>query len=46
MSADGEQTGKDAERTNERAKQLEDFVKDTLQISKGKFIASNNLCNV
>lgn len=34
VSADGEQTGKDAERTNERAKQLEDFVKDTLQISK------------
>ncbi|XP_073532163.1 laminin subunit alpha-2 isoform X5 [Phyllobates terribilis] len=34
VSADGEQTGKDAERTNERAKQLEDFVKDTLQTSK------------
>ncbi|XP_073483348.1 laminin subunit alpha-2 isoform X3 [Aquarana catesbeiana] len=34
VSADGEQTGKDAERTNERAKQLEDFVKDTLQASK------------
>ncbi|KAG9493525.1 hypothetical protein GDO78_001429, partial [Eleutherodactylus coqui] len=28
VSADGEQTGKDAKRTNERAKQLEDFVKD------------------
>ncbi|XP_073431896.1 laminin subunit alpha-2 isoform X2 [Dendrobates tinctorius] len=34
VSADGEQTGKDAERTNERAKQLENFVKDTLQTSK------------
>ncbi|XP_068087628.1 laminin subunit alpha-2 isoform X4 [Hyperolius riggenbachi] len=34
VSADGEQTGKDAERTNERAKQLKDFVKDTLQSSK------------
>ncbi|KAM3931256.1 laminin subunit alpha-2 isoform 4-T4 [Leptodactylus fuscus] len=34
VSADGEQTGKDAERTNERAKQLKDFVMDTLQTSK------------
>ncbi|KAM9317105.1 laminin subunit alpha-2 [Gastrophryne carolinensis] len=34
VSADGEQTAKDAERTNERAKQLKDFVKDTLQASK------------
>ncbi|XP_075059154.1 laminin subunit alpha-2 isoform X2 [Mixophyes fleayi] len=37
VSADGEQTGKDAERTNERAKQVEDFVKDTLQTSKGLY---------
>ncbi|KAM4040964.1 laminin subunit alpha-2 isoform 3-T3 [Anomaloglossus baeobatrachus] len=34
VSADGEQTGKDAERTNERAKQLKDFVQDTLQTAK------------
>ncbi|XP_018411793.1 PREDICTED: laminin subunit alpha-2 [Nanorana parkeri] len=34
VSADGEQTGKDAERTNERAKQLKDFVKDTLQAAE------------
>eukprot|EP00079_Xenopus_tropicalis_P035929 XP_017949700.1 PREDICTED: laminin subunit alpha-2 isoform X3 [Xenopus tropicalis] len=34
VTADGEQTGKDAERTNERAKQLEDFVKETLRASK------------
>ncbi|XP_053566671.1 laminin subunit alpha-2 isoform X2 [Bombina bombina] len=34
VTADGEQTGKDANRTNERAKQLEDFVKGTLQASK------------
>ncbi|XP_075453399.1 laminin subunit alpha-2 isoform X2 [Ascaphus truei] len=34
VTADGEQTGKDAERTNERAKKLEDFVKGTLQASK------------
>ncbi|KAM4693155.1 laminin subunit alpha-2 isoform 1-T1 [Discoglossus pictus] len=31
VTADGEQTGQDAKRTNERAKQLEDFVKGTLQ---------------
>nr|DBA26649.1 TPA: hypothetical protein GDO54_010888 [Pyxicephalus adspersus] len=43
VSADGEQTGKDAERTNERAKQLKDFVKDTLQASKGR--AAEDLLN-
>ncbi|OCT80167.1 hypothetical protein XELAEV_18026982mg [Xenopus laevis] len=34
VTADGEQTGKDAERTNKRAKQLEEFVKETLLASK------------
>ncbi|KAM4771006.1 laminin subunit alpha-2 [Rhinophrynus dorsalis] len=34
VTADGEQTGKDAARTNERAKQVEDFVKGTLQAAK------------
>ncbi|XP_063299217.1 laminin subunit alpha-2 isoform X3 [Pelobates fuscus] len=34
VTADGEQTGKDAERTHERAKQLGDFVNVTLQAAK------------
>ncbi|KAG8444246.1 hypothetical protein GDO86_009434 [Hymenochirus boettgeri] len=34
VTADGEQTGKDAERTNERAKQLNEFVTGTLQAAK------------
>lgn len=35
MTADGEQTGQDAERTNERAKRLGQFIKGTLQAAEG-----------
>lgn len=35
MTADGEQTRQDAERTNDRAKSLEQFIKGTLQAAEG-----------
>lgn len=35
VTADGEQTGQDAERTNERAKRLGEFIKGTLQAAEG-----------
>ncbi|XP_078505044.1 laminin subunit alpha-2 isoform X4 [Lissotriton helveticus] len=35
VNADGEQTGKDAGRTNERAKDLAGFIKGTLQAAEG-----------
>lgn len=35
MTADGEQTGQAAERTNERAQSLGQFIKDTLQAAEG-----------
>lgn len=35
MTADGEQTRQDAERTNDRAKSLGQFVKGILQAAEG-----------
>lgn len=35
MTADGEQTGQDAERTNTRAKSLEEFIKELVQDAEG-----------
>lgn len=35
MTADGEQTGQDAERTNTRAKSLEGFIKGLVQDAEG-----------
>lgn len=35
MTADGEQTGQDAERTNTRAKSLEEFIKGLVQDAEG-----------
>lgn len=35
MTADGEQTGQDAERTNTRAKSLEEFIKGLVRDAEG-----------
>lgn len=35
MTADGEQTEQDAERTNTRAKSLEEFIKELVQDAEG-----------
>lgn len=35
MTADGEQTGQDAERTNTRANSLGEFIKDLAQDAEG-----------
>lgn len=35
MTADGEQTGQDAERTNSRAESLEEFIKGLVQDAEG-----------
>jgi laminin alpha 1/2 len=35
VTADGEQTGQDAERTNSRAESLEEFIKGLVQDAEG-----------
>lgn len=44
MTADGEQTRQDAERTNDRAKSLGQFVKDILQAAEG--IGKRKICQL